>query len=303
MSADERSPEVRARRDAIFLLGYGSLTSGLGLCGLRPLPARRLERVRLLNCRRGFGKPSQYGDRLAMVLEPLRDDEPIRAEPLGSAPAQAAVSPEALLLALSMEDLTRVARREGYRPEALLSLDEQARSEGTTLPEYLWNVLASISFDRGAYRRELVCRVGYTSPHYVPHPVPVGDGAVAITFLAPGVEGSGAPDIVPMRVAAGSTAVLSMVAAWRAKRNASQLEYFLMCLLGAVHNLSLADVFDGMEEEAELRRRLADLAAPEMEAEPERFRDALCLSREDYDHRFGRGPHRPSLLAALLPAA
>lgn len=290
----------RPGRDVVPLLGYGSLTSGLGLDSLRPLPARRLGRVRLLNCRRGFGKPSQYGDRLAMVLEALRSDEPIRAAALEVGVGDEA-TPEALLLALSTPDLARVARREGYRPEALLSLDEQARSEGTSLPDYLMALLVAAAFDLAAYRRELVRRIDYTSPHYIPHPVPLDDGTVALTFLAPGNEGTGAPDIVPLRVASSSTAILSMAAAWRAKPNATQLEYFLMCLLGGVHNLSLADACDAIENETELHRRLAEIAAPAFQAEPERFRAALCLDQDDYDRGFGSGPNRPSFLRRYFP--
>jgi hypothetical protein len=268
---------------------------------LSPLPARRLGRVRLLNCRRGFGKPSQYGNRLAMVVEPLRDDEPIRAEALDAPSDNAEAAPEALLLALPMVHLTRVAHREGYRPDALLSLDEQARSEGASLPDYLMALLVSASFDLAGYRRELFRRVGYTSPHYIPHPVPLDDGTVALTFLAPGKEGSGDPGVVPLRVAEGRTAVLSMAAAWRAKPNESQLEYFVMCLLCGVHNLSLADVCDAIDDEPELHHRLAELAVPEVGREPERFRAALCLSPDDYDRGFGQGPDRPSFLRRRFP--
>jgi hypothetical protein len=290
----------RPGRDVVPLLGYGSLTSGLGLDSLRPLPAHRLGRVRLLNCRRGFGKPSQYGDRLAMVLEARHGDEPIRAAALTDGSSGEA-APEALLLALSIQDLARVARREGYRPQAFLSLDEQARSEGTPLPDYLLALLVAAAFDVATYRRELVRRIGYTSPHYIPHPVPLDDGTVALTFLAPGSEGTGTPDIVPLRVASGSAALLSMAAAWRAKPNASQLEYLLMCLLGGVHNLSLADVCDAVENESDLQRRLAELAAPAFQAEPERFRAALCLDPQRYDRGFGRGPDRPSFLRRYFP--
>jgi hypothetical protein len=298
--AGDRAPDANRRcatehapaGGTVSLLGYGSLVSGLGLSGLRPLPVRALGRIRLRNCRRGFGKPSQYGDRLAMLLEPLRDDEPIRAERLGNGPEEAERCPEALLLGLGVDDLSRVARREGYRAAAMLALDEVAASQGASVPEYLWSMLAAVAFDRAAYRSELACRLGYTSPHYVPHPVPVDDGTIALTFLAPGDEGSGAPDVVPVRVAAGMTRVLSLAAAWHEKPNRSQLDYFLVCLLGGVHNVSFDDVLEGLDDEAELRRNLAELAVGEVGLEPDRFRAALCLSRDDYDVRFGPGPQR-----------
>jgi hypothetical protein len=290
-------PDHDSDAACVSLLGYGSLTSGLGLRGLGPLPVRRLARVRLLNCRRGFGKPSQYGDRLAMLLEPIRNDEPLAAERLDGAPVPPGDFPEAILLAVAAGNLARIARREGYRPEALLALNDLAAKEGASLSDYLWDVLAGAAFDPLAYRRELVRRTGYTSAHYIPHPVRIDGSATGLVFLAPGAEGSGAPDVVPMRVAAGVTARLPLIEAWRRKPNRSQLDYFLMCLLGGVHNLSLGDVLEGLDGEPHLRRTLAELVAAEAALERDRFCSALALSPGAYREQFGDGPQRPSFLA------
>lgn len=267
--------------------------SGFGLSGLRPLPVIDAGRVRLVNCRRGFGKLSQYGDRYAMVLEPLRLEEPLRVEAPADAGLETDGKPEALALTISLDDFARIAVREGYHAHAIESLARQAIARGTTLPRYLWSLLDEADFDRARYRRALFDRVGYTSPHYVPHPVATAGADPAVTFFAPGAEGSGSEAVVPVRVRTEMTRVLSLDEAWRLKPNASQLDYFAMCLLAEVHNLSLADLAG---EAAEVGDRLHERLAAERVHERERFLTVLRLDESRYRANFRLGGRRPAFL-------
>ncbi|HUI28215.1 MAG TPA: hypothetical protein VL403_19200 [Candidatus Kryptonia bacterium] len=274
----------------ITLIAYGSLMSGLGLAGLGHLPVTRAEPVRVRNVRRGFGKLSQYGDRYAMVLEPLRLREPIVADG-ASANADGL---DALALTMSLSDFSRVAVREGYQAAAVFALMDRAIAAHAALPEHLWQMLVAADFDVARYRRSLFDAIGYTSPHYVPHPVEMAGARPALTFLAPGSEGSGSDSVVPVRVRTAMTDVLSLTAAWRLKPNDSQLDYFAMCLLAEVHNMSLRDVRDGLDDElhALLRTRLAS----ELMLEPQRFRAALGLDADVYAAQFLSGASARSCL-------
>lgn len=252
--------------------------SGLGLEREGSLPVIDARRVRLHNARRGFGKLSQYGDRYAMVLEPLQPGEPIRAELIGSA-ARDRVLPEAIALTVTAPQFARLAQREGYRADALL----QHVGDGNVAAA-LWDLSARHRHDLASYRRALRDAISYASGHYIPHPLLLGD-APALTFLAPGVEGSGDVAVVPIRVASGMTGSLSLAEAWQRKPNESQLEYFVMCLLAEEHGVSLADV-DDRDADPDLRERLHQQLERERPGERGRFRRALQLSDAAYASAF-----------------
>lgn len=260
------------------LLVYGSLCSGFGLRNLGKLAVERVERVRLGNCRRGFGKLSRHGDRYAMVLEPQRHDEPIRAE---SAAASTAC-PNALALTVGTEDLGRISLREGYDPGVLRRLEKAAHERNRTVGEHLWRMLEAAGFDPAEYRRGLFAETGYTSPHYIPHPVSRTGEEPALVFLPPGPEGSGDESVVPVRVATGMAGVLSIGRAWQHKRSSSQLEYFAMCLLAEMHGLSFADVLGDLEPDSELAQLLRATLQLELAKEADRFQAALGLSPDRY---------------------
>jgi len=259
------------------LLAYGSLCSGLGLRGLGRVAVDRVERVRLGNCRRGFGKLSQYGDRYAMVLEPRRSDEPIRIDS-----PTASDCTDALALTVGTDDLARISRREGYDPGALRRLEQAAHGRRRTISEHLWRMLEAAGFSSAQYRHALFEETGYTSPHYIPHPVAWENEEPALTFLPPGPEGSGDESVVPVRVATRMADVLSVRQAWRHKSNLSQLQYFSMCLLAEMHGLSFADVLADLEPDSELADLLRTRLRREIGQETERFRTTLALSPERY---------------------
>ncbi|MBI1813991.1 MAG: hypothetical protein HYR72_03355 [Deltaproteobacteria bacterium] len=272
-------------RPPLTLIAYGSLMSGFGLAHLGTLPVVAARPVRLHNCRRGFGKVSQYGDRLAMILEPVRANEPIGASYVDESRDERD-GIDALALTISLDDFTRVAVREGYLADAIQTLAARARAAGQSVAEYLWQQLVANHFDRARYRRALFAAVEYTSPHYIPHPVALTGTEPALTFLAPGLEGSGSDGVTPVRVATGVTDCLSAVEAWRRKPNASQLDYFAMCLLAEVHHISLADVTNGLDAEPVLIERLRERLDRERGNEHARFRTALCLSEAAYTNAF-----------------
>jgi len=267
---------------AIHLIGYGSLMSGLGLATLSTLPVSAASPVRLHNCRRGFGKLSRFGNRYAMVLDPIRLDEPLSAAPLN----QSTGGVEALAVTIALDALERVAVREGYRADVIRSLAEQAAATGLGLASFLSTLLVTSGFDCGGYRRQLYELTGFASAHYIPHPVWLTGGEFAITFLAPGPEGSGSDAVVPVRVATGVTKRLSLLEAWQRKPNQSQVEYGVMCLLAAVHGISLSDVLEGLARDSPLMDLLNARLETERPQERQRFMKLLGLRDEAYSQSF-----------------
>jgi hypothetical protein len=281
------------------LVAYGSLMSGLGLASLAPLSVTDAYRVRLHGARRGFGKLSQYGDRFAMVLEPATDRTPIRCTAIdAAAPAGTEGSDgiDALALVLRVPELARVAQREGYRADALLALARAGETAGKSLGAHLWSIFERANFDVATYRRALADAVDYTSVHYVPHPVATDGGEPAITFLPPGAEGSGRPDVVPIRVQTAETRLLDFRRVWSIKPNPSQLDYVAVCALAEVHNLSLADALGDVRGYPPLAALLTERLRPELAAEPVRFREALGLAPDRYAARFPSTPRRASFV-------
>jgi len=279
------------------VIAYGSLMSGLGLTALAPLPVTDAYRVRLHGCRRGFGKLSQYGDRFAMVLEP-NAATPIRATAVTAATSTTDDGLDALAFTLAVPELARVAQREGYRAEALLALAHAAERAGRGLGAHLWALLEDASFDVTGYRRLLADLVGYTSPHYLPHPVATDFGEPAIVFIPPGAEGSGRADVVPIRVQSAETRLLSFRQVWSVKPNPSQLDYAAMCALAEVHNISLTDVLGSLRDYPPLARWLDQRVAAERAVEPARFRETLGLTAERYAASFPQTPRRAAFIAA-----
>lgn len=260
--------------EQLIVIGYGSLMSGFGLrrgSGIR-LPT--VGRIGLRNARRGFAKLSQHSDCFAMALEPVESRQPIRGRITAPAPYPHTVShesdatgiPEGVGFHVSFSALQAVCEREGYDYTAMQTLGRQAAEQGRSTSEWLWSLACDARHDLAGYRRALFARTGYASPHYVPHPVALDDGRVAITFLAPGREGSGCDEVVPVRVETGHLELLDASTAWRLKGNEAQLSYFTTCLLAAVHRVAVDDLLPDPEDRelrAALAARLHALAADE----------------------------------------
>ncbi len=269
-----------------MVIGYGSLMSGLGLSSLGRLQVRAAVRLALLNARRGFGKFSQHGDRFAMVLEAERAERPIEGRVL--APDTPVTTPlEAIGLVVQPNDLARLGDREGYSGGAVRRLREEASRQRQGLAAFLWSMLVEAGHDTATFRQRMFKLVSYTSPHYLPHPVPLGDDQFAVTFLAPGREGSGSERVVPVRVRTNNESLMTATEAWRRKPNRTQLDYFVTCLLGGVHGISMADVLASLPEDTGLCDRVRAGIVAEQRQELPRFLDMTGLDHAAYWRSFG----------------
>ncbi len=270
----------------VTIIGHGSLMSGRGLSFSGTFHLRTAHIVALDGCRRGFAKLSKYGDRFATDLELEQPAlEGTRVAPHTGPDGRI----EALGLSVSLADCGRLVKREGYRPQALLTLVERARKNGLGVAEWLWQLAAEQAHDLAAYRRQLFLITDYTSPHYIPHPVRLTEAGYALVFLAPGPRGTGTPDIVSIRRQTGITTVLSTAETWRRKPNDDQLTYFLSCLLGGAHGINVRDFLASVAGQrvralaATLSERLRPLLAEEVGC----FLQTTGLTPEQYRRAFG----------------
>lgn len=267
-----------------MIIGHGSLMSGTGLAFSGALQVAEARIVSLANCRRGFAKLSKYGDRFATDLEVLRF--PLQGRVAAPATAtQEAV--EGLALTVPLEDAYHLAKREGYAPEALQQLMEMARGEMLSLAEFLWQLMLDADHDVVRYRRQLCTLAGFTSPHYIPHPVAVEHAGYALIFLAPGAEGTGSEAVVSVRQHTGIYAIMNTAETWHRKPNEDQLSYFLSCLLGGVHGVSVHDLLAPLAAEPALAQELRSRLALRLEEERERFLVTTGFTPARYRQAFG----------------
>src|SRR5919197_84108 len=152
----------------VTVIGYGSLMSGQGLSLSGTFQVSQAFVIALANCIRGFAKLSRYGDRFAMDLEITRLPLEGRVVSPASAPNDEV---EALALTVPFDDLCRLAKREGYSPAAVQRLAELAGAQRLSLADFLWELHAEAGHDVVEYRRRLFALTGFTSAHYIPHPV------------------------------------------------------------------------------------------------------------------------------------
>jgi hypothetical protein len=287
------------KNQTLLVIGYGSLMSGYGLLaerrgGSSKLVARDAFAVALHNARRGFAKPSTHGHYLAMDLEPMRRDEPIVA----SVGVDGAGAIGAVALVFDRESAASLARREEYDPEKFLELIARADAAGAELGEFLLDMARRADFSLLGYRVELRKLLGYTSPGYIFHPVPLEDGRVAIAAIGSGYDGSGDPAVRSRRSELGMDRLLSMretmrVASFSLDR-AGQAGYFAECALGGIHGLAVGDVMEELDLTADWGRELARRFLTAAPGEPGRFMTAASLDAARYRAQFLARPH-PSL--------
>ena len=266
----------------VTVIGHGSLMSGRGLSFSGTFRMRTAHLVALDNCRRGFAKLSKYGDRFATDLEL---EQPALEGVVVSPQTAPDGRVEALGLSVSLEDCARLVKREGYRPEAMLTLVEQARGLGVA--EWLWQLAAEQSHDLVAYRRQLFLITGYTSPHYVPHPIRLVEAGYALIFLAPGPLGTGTPDVVSIRQQTGINTILNTAETWRRKPNEDQMAYFLSCLLGGAHGINVRDFLASVGDNRSLAEMLSQRIRPVLAEEVACFLQTTGLKPEQYTQAFG----------------
>ena len=279
----------------ILLIGYGSLLSGHGLLtlrrngksALRPLDAFP---VILSNARRGLAKPSSHGDYLAMDIEPIDASSPI----FGRAGLNHRASGDigALGLVFDRADAEAVARREEYCPEKFLELLELADLAGQGIGEFLLGIARHVNFNLLKYRSELFGLLGYSSPGYIFHPVPLADGRIAIIAVGSGFEGTGDPATVSRRRECGMDRLLTLSEALAVStleiHRAGQVGYFIECLLGGIHGIWVGDLVAALGfERAPMLDIMSELAV-QARTEREHFLDATSLTDSIYAERFGK---------------
>jgi hypothetical protein len=268
----------------VTVIGYGSLMSGTGLSSSGTLQVHEARIVALRNCRRGFAKLSADGNRFAMDIE--ASTWPLTGQ-LMTPDSRAHEEVEALALTLPLEDACRLAKREGYSPAVTQQLADLARSRGLELAAFLSQLHAEAGHDVVAYRRKLFQLTGFTSPHYIPHPVHLTDGRHAVIFLAPGFEGTGSEDTPSVRQQTGVQTPMSAATAWRRKQNKDQLSYFMCCLLGGAHGIGMHDILRTIDEEPTLAAMLRQRLHQSLPQERAYFFASTGLTPERYRQSFG----------------
>ena len=268
----------------VSVIGHGSLMSGQGLSFSGTLQVKDASIVALAGCVRGFAKLSRYGNRFATDVESQHWPLTGRAVAPTTKPNGEV---EALALTISLEDFSCLVKREGYSPVAMQQLATLAQEHGKSLADFLWSIHEEVGHDRVAYCRRLWALTGFTSPHYIPHPLRLGDGSCALIFLAPGLEGTGANEVISVRQETGIQVVMNTSETWRQKPNEDQLTYFLSCLLGGVHGINVRDLLMPVREERTLAERLREQLGQRLAVEREQFLSVTSLSREHYQRAFG----------------
>jgi len=293
-----------AANDTLLVIGYGSLLSGYGMLaerrgGKSRLVARDAFPVRLINARRGLAKPSSHGHYLAMDLEPIDAAIPISARAVDTSSAGIG----ALGLVFDRQWAPLISRREEYDEHKFLELIALADRAGQPLGEFLLAIARRNKWNLLAYRRALYELLGYTSEGYIFHPIPLGDGRVALAAIGSGFEGSGDTAVRSKRNEYGMDRLLTLAEALRVETfdldSDGQVGYYVECLLGGLHGLEIDDLFRDLD--ADLASALHTRFHHVVPGERERFMRATSLDEPRYRGAFGDAPH--ARLRSFLGAA
>src|SRR5262249_31207759 len=125
------------------------------------------------------------------------------------------------------------------------------------------------------------------SPHYIPHPVHLGDAGYALVFLAPGFEGTGSGTRLSVRQQTGMHTIMTTVEALRQKTNGDPLSYFLSLLLGRAHVGFMHDLLLSVSEAPVLIERLRERLSQVFAEEHARFLVTTGVSFEGYRRFLG----------------
>jgi len=181
------------------IFAYGSLMSAYGIKGLlrnRPSSSLNIRNAFLIwmkSGRRGFAKPSEsFGPRLSMDLDEFYPLEGKIIERVTKPPNRGFIG---LRLEIPAREFPKVCNREMNNREYGEKLLKIAKEQNKTVGEFLLDILrdcSANSFEDAIrkYRQKLSTVLG-SSEHYIPHPVELEDGRVAVTFIAPGKYGTG----------------------------------------------------------------------------------------------------------------
>ena len=276
---------------ATLFLGYGSLLSARGLGP--QLKGTVDAELAWIDAPRRFGKPPQKGGRLAMeVVAP----GPLLRGRTGHPPEVRDAGCGALLLHVAPEGEARLVRREGYPPQCWAALRAQA---GAQPPAEFLADLAESSEDTLAFRARLWELTGPPKSgivHYLPHPVRLDEGRVALVFVAPDPGQTGSASLPSCKEAHPRLRGVGLGEVYEHGRevipdwsDAKQTDYVELCLLGLAHGIYLADLFDqDLAPEHPAQVFLAELRADptRLLAERKTLQESLRGLRETYSARF-----------------
>ncbi len=225
--------------DVEIVFGYGSLMSLHGFFRNFDKHLRRsvlldIKLIHIPNGLRGFAKPvSSTGKCLRMDIDNYVLEGRL-VEPC-YIPDEGFVG---VGLLVKRDYFPEICAREGFSRELSLKLIDKAQKEQLSVGEYLHKLAKKVSQDGilsttnvRKYRKILYEELGGTSIHYIPHPLILDNGDVAIIFIAPGRYGTGAGH-------------LSMKAEERIEKLMNAAESYSYCLKRCGNVEDLKKIFD-----------------------------------------------------------
>jgi hypothetical protein len=235
-----------------------------------------------------------------MDLEPIDPTEPIKVRVARGIGDPSEVG--GLLLEFDAEWAAKISTREEYDSANFLRLLDIAERAGKPLAEYLLAMAQNAAFNHDAYRRELYALLGYTSPGYIFHPIPLDDGRVAIAAIGSGFHFSGHDGVISKRREFNMAKLLTCGEALALTHppidREGQIGYFAECVLGGVHGVAVGDLMASFDANAPWTPDLARHFHRAAQGEHERFLRATSLDERRYLDRFGDAP-APSLAPLL----
>ena len=213
----------------------------------------------------------------------------------------------ALGLIFDRESAPLIAKREEYDAGKLNELLDLADRDGTLLGNFLFGIAQRTGFNLLAYRTALRELLGYTSPGYIFHPLPLDDGRVAIVAIGSGFDGSGDPAVQSKRSRFGMDRLLTLSEALAHPTfdmdPHGQIGYYVECILGGYHGIDVSDLIAMLHKVDKQHgvlgeNTLAERFAAVTEGERERFQRATSLDEAQYISAFGGQPH-PALDSLL----
>lgn len=175
---------MKPKTEMIF--GYGSLMSYRGLLRSTKERIRVLDPIRVqIKGKRGFAKPA-----LCKICMDI-DDFLLKGRIIKNKIEEGYI--EGLMIKIPQKDFPEFCSREGYTEgNKLITYSSNFNNIG----EVLWKIFQESKNNKydislRNYRKMLKDKLGYTSKHYIPHPLVIKNLGYAITFIAPGKYGTG----------------------------------------------------------------------------------------------------------------
>lgn len=202
--------------------------------------------------KRGFAKPA--ANKICMDI----DDFLLKGSIAKKKARQGYI--EGLMIEIAQKDFPEFCSREGYYGgNKLLAYSSKFNSIG----EALWKLFQKskrTNYYKSIrnYRKSLREKIGYTSKHYIPHPLPIENLGFSITFIAPGKYGTGNENLMSRKNEEKVSYLMDVnEVLLRGDVNQDEfLSYTLECLLGGVHGIKVDDIIDLIRVNSEFLYRV-----------------------------------------------